>query len=193
MLVLQQIADNNDHSQIVQQALAVHLNTTSSTQEKEIVYQGIIVSEQRRPNELAHRAILLDYRQDGSIYRGTLTFTSTKPVQVDLSHIVPVDNATLSQIDKKTFGELYLYHSKNFPGTISAPTFITPDYGTSPPYYAASIPFVASAIQLISPSGEAFIAVYEVSAEVVKPQIVDHIREAIVTANITSTERNQQQ
>ncbi len=64
---------------------------------------------------------------------------------------------------------------KNFPGTISAPTFLTPEYGISPPYYAASIPFVSSAIQLISPWGKEFIAVYEVSAEVLKPQVVNHI------------------
>lgn len=166
-----------------QQASAIHLNTTSSTQESEIVHEGIIASEQRRSNQPEHRAIILDYREDGSIYRGVLTFTATKAVHVDLSHRIPIDNVTFSKIDKKTFGELFLHHSVNFPGTISAPTFIVPDYGNSPPYFSASIPFVASGLQLISPKGEPFVAVYEVSAEIVKPTIINHIENALTNTS----------
>jgi hypothetical protein len=62
------------------------------------------------------------------------------------------------------------------PGIVSAPSRITPDYGINPPYFSASIPFVGSSLFLSTMSGEydPFVAVYEVSAEIIQPQhIVD--------------------
>lgn len=55
------------------------------------------------------------------------------------------------------------------PGIISVPSVLIPDYGSSPPYFSASIPFVASSVWLRTPHGDPFIAVYEVVAKVVQP------------------------
>jgi hypothetical protein len=46
-----------------------------------------------------------------------------------------------------------------------------PNYGNSPPHYSASIPFVGSSVFLTT-SGEPFVAVYEVVAEILQPQII---------------------
>jgi hypothetical protein len=56
------------------------------------------------------------------------------------------------------------------------------NYGNSSPYYSASIPFVGSSVFLTT-SGDPFIAVYEVVADVLKPQIVLDIGEG--TSNST--------
>jgi len=57
-----------------------------------------------------------------------------------------------------------------------------PNYGNSPPYYSASIPFVGSSVFLTT-SGDPFIAVYDVVEDVLKPQIVLDIGEG--TSNST--------
>ena len=46
------------------------------------------------------------------------------------------------------------------PGVFSAPSVIVPDYGTAPPYFSASIPFVGDSVWLRTINGEPFIAVY---------------------------------
>jgi len=51
-----------------------------------------------------------------------------------------------------------------------------PNYGNSSPYYSASISFVGSSVFLTT-SGDPFIAVYELVADVLKPQIVLDIGE----------------
>jgi hypothetical protein len=88
-------------------------------------------------------AVILPYRSDGSIYRGVLTFTATKPVEVTLSHRIPIDNATLSQLDVQKHGKLFVRHLTAFTGNISTPSRIIPDYrgGSTSPYFSASIPF----------------------------------------------------
>jgi hypothetical protein len=52
---------------------------------------------------------------------------------------------------------------------------IIPDYGISTPFFTASIPFVANAIELWSATEEPFIASYQVSAKLGQPEIVNDI------------------
>ena len=127
----------------------------STSNEKTVVHQGIIASGPNpqikpEPNEGRQSVVILPYRSDGSIYRGVLTYTATKPVEVTLSHRIPIDNTTLSQLNVQKHGKLFVRHLTAFPGNISAPSRIIPDYrgGSTSPYFAASIPFVA--IQLCS-------------------------------------------
>jgi hypothetical protein len=96
-------------------------------------------------------------------------FTASKPVEVLFGHRLYNDNKTLSNIDTKKFGDLFLVNPihPNAGYVLSAPTIIKPDYkGSSPSYYSASIPFVASSVVLRTLGGIPFIAVYEVSAQV---------------------------
>src|ERR1051325_1851765 len=176
------------------QAFATHMNTATSN-EKTVVHQGIIASRpspqvKLEPNEHLQSVDILPYRSDGSIYRGTLSYTATKPVEVTLSHRIPIDNTTLSQLNVQKHGKLFVRHLTAFPGNISAPSRIIPDYrgGSTAPYFSASIPFVASSVVLRT-NGEQFIAAYEVSADIVQPKIIKHLENATITNTKTITVR----
>src|SRR6476620_12536364 len=178
---------NNNH-----QAFATHMETATSN-EKTVVHQGIIASGPNpqikpEPNEGRQSVVILPYRSDGSIYKGVLTYTETKPVEVTLSHRIPIDNTTLSQLDVQKHGKLFVRHLTAFPGNISAPSRIIPDYrgASTSPYFAASIPFVASSVVLRT-NGEPFIVAYEISADIVQPQIIKHLENATLPTSITST------
>jgi hypothetical protein len=171
------------------QAFATHMDTATSN-EKTIVHQGIIASSPSPqivpgPNEQLQTVVILPYRIDGSIYKGVLTFTATKPVEVTFNHRIPIDNTTLSQLDMQKFGKLFVRHLTAFPGNISAISRIIPDYsGSTSPYFSASIPFVASSVVLRT-NGVPFIAAYEVSADIVQPKIIKHLENATSTNNST--------
>ena len=170
------------------------MDTANST-EKTILHQGIIASGKPTqiktlPNETIEVVTILPFRTDGSIYKGVLTYTATKPVEVTLGHTIPVDNATLSQLETQKHGKIFVRHlTANVEGNISATSKIMPDYkGESSPYFSASVPFVAS--QVVLRSNEPFIAAYEVSADIVQPEIIKHLENAtIATTNTTYTAR----
>jgi hypothetical protein len=54
---------------------------------------------------------------------------------------------------------------------------INPDYGTSTPYFSASIPFVASGVALWSQTGTPFLAAYQVSAKMAQPETVNNLED----------------
>jgi hypothetical protein len=174
------------------QAFATHMNTATSN-EKTVVHQGIIASNpspqvKPMPNEHLQSVVILPFRSDGSIYRGVLTYTATKPVEVTLEHRIPIDNTTLSQLNVQKHGKLFVRHLTAFPGNLSAPSRIIPDYrgGSTSPYFSASIPFVASSVVLRT-NGEPFIVAYEVSADIVQPKIIKHLENATLTTSATTT------
>jgi len=186
---------NNNTNQFLQQAFATHMDTANST-ETSIVHQGIIASSPNpqivpQPNEQLQSVVILPYRSDGSIYKGVLTFTATKPVEVAFGHRIPIDNTTLSQLDMQKHGKLSVRHLTAFPGNITASSRIIPDYrgGSSSPYFSASIPFVASTVVLRT-NGEPFIAAYEVSADIVQPKIIKHLENATTSAATNTSTNN---
>src|SRR5919197_1114975 len=114
------------------QAFATHMDTATSN-EKTVVHQGIIASgksPQVKPAR-GQTVTILPFRSDGSTYKGVLTYTATKPVEVILSHRIPIDNATLSQLNMQKHGKLFVRHLTAFPGNITAVSRITPDYSGS--------------------------------------------------------------
>ncbi|MBV9175904.1 MAG: hypothetical protein JO297_02575 [Nitrososphaeraceae archaeon] len=167
---------------------------TTTSNEKTIVYQGLIASSPSRqvkplPNEHLQTIVILPFRSDGSIYKGTLTFTATKPVEVSLSHRIPIDNTILSRLDMQKYGKLFVRQLTAFPGNLTTPSRIIPDYrGSTSPYFSASLPFVASSITLRT-NGEPFIAAYEVAADIVKPTIIEHLENATSATTKTLTGR----
>lgn len=179
---------NNHH-----QAFATHMDTATSN-ETTIVHQGIVASSPSpqiipRPNEHLQTVVILPYRSDGSIYKGVLSFTATKPVEVTFNHRIPIDNTTLSELDMQKFGKLFVRHLTAFPGNISAIGRIIPDYsGSSSPYFSASIPFVSSSVVLRT-NDEPFIAAYEVSADIIQPKIIKHLENATTDSTDNSTVR----
>jgi hypothetical protein len=183
--------NNNSHNLFLQHAFATHMDLTNST-ETTILHQGIIASGKppqikTSPNETVEVVTILPFRDDGSIYKGVLTYTATEPVEITLGHVIAVDNTTLSQLDTEKYGNLFLRHlTANVEGNISAPSKIIPDYrGSTPPFFSASVPFVAS--QVVLRSNEPFIAAYEVSADIVQPEIIRHLENATVTSTNSST------
>ena len=163
-------------------------NYNNNTGEK-ILSRGIISSEPGQPEQLkVQRTIILQHRQDGKDYTGILTFTASKPVEVLLGHRLNIDNKTLSSIDTKKFGNLFLVNPihPNAGYVLSAPTVIRPDYADfSPPYYSASIPFVASSVVLRTLGGVSFVTVYEVDAHLGHPLVINNLTTA--ETNMTNT------
>jgi hypothetical protein len=105
---------------------------------------------------------------------------------VTFSHRLPVDNVTVSQIDNEIFGELFVRPLAKFPGNTSAVRRIVPDYsGSTPPYFSASIPFVASTVVLRT-NYEPFIAAYGIQAEIFQPREISHLENA-TAANTNTT------
>ena len=179
----------NPSTSLIQQS-SVGMNSNASGY---ILHRGIISSERGQPEQLkVQRTIILQHRQDGKDYTGTLTFTATKPVEVLFGHRLNIDNKTLSNIDTKKFGDLFLVNPihPNAGYVLSAPTIIKPDYkGSSPPYLSASIPFVASSVVLRTLGGIPFIAVYEVSAHVGQPQFINNITRSMNSNSTAASEK----
>jgi hypothetical protein len=188
------INNSNNNNQFLHQAFATHMDTANST-ETTIVHQGIAASSpspliKPKPNEQIQSVVILPYRIDGSIYKGVLTFTATKPVEVTFEHRIPIDNTTLSQLDMQKFGKLFVRHLAYLSGNISATGRILPDYsGSTSPYFSASIPFVASAVVLRT-NAVPFIAAYEVAADIVQPKIIKHLENATTTAATNTSTNN---
>ena len=117
---------------------------------------------------------ILPHRDDGAAFKGILTFTATEPVNVGIGHRLPVNKDILSQNKSQELRALdtVTYNNKGGElgdlGLISASSIIKPDYGVSPPYFSASIPFAGSNLYLTTEKTGPFVAMYEVSADIVR-------------------------
>jgi hypothetical protein len=192
MLAWAQPMHTTDATNIINTTKNIH-NATLPGQT--VVYRGIISSEKPvhlilPPGLAPHGATILPQRPDDATYAGTLTFTATKPVEVGFGHRLHLDNSTLAQLGAETLNNLLLSrHIKSpthaTPGIISIPSVIVPDYGSSPPYFSASIPFVASSV-ILSTNGEPFIVAYEVSADILQPKLIKHHENATISPTTTT-------
>lgn len=185
------IFNSSDHNQL--QVFAHHMDLINST-DKSIVHQGLIASGKPAqihtlPNESIQVVTILPFRTDSAIYKGDLTYTATKPVEITIGHQIPINDSTLSKLETEKHGKLYVRHlSANVEGNLSAPSKIIPDYRASAaPYYSDSIHFVGS--QLVLRTNEPFIVAYTVAADIVKPTIIIHLENATIPATNSSTIR----
>jgi hypothetical protein len=156
--------------------------------EETVLRQGVILSSQSGQNDTSQVALILPHRPDGKTYTGVLTYSASSPVEVGLLNRVFVDGDTLSHI-KSIYG-------KSIPNWIdnasshhnlgeSATQIISgikPDYGTSTPYFSASIPFVAGGVGLWSPVSEPFLVSYQISAKLGQPEVFNDFN----TTNFTN-------
>jgi hypothetical protein len=154
---------------------------TANVNETTILKEGILSSSKSLPNETSQVAIILPHREDGKIYSGFLTYSATSPVEIGLLHRISVDNNTLFLI-KSIYGKLaphwidYASAKHHLNETaIQIIAGFRPNYGTSTPYFSASIPFVASSVGLWSSTDTPFLASYQVSAKLARPDIVNDI------------------
>ena len=162
-------------------------NVPATAPGQSIYYRGIEASEEptyinfsQSGMKLQQSINVLPHRADGASYKGILTFTATEPVSVGIGHRLQVDKIILSENSSQGLRDLFTvtYNEKGKElgeiGLMSATSIIKPDYGVSPPYFSASIPFAGSNLFLATQQGKPFVAVYEVSAEIIQPHdIVD--------------------
>jgi hypothetical protein len=147
--------------------------------QERIVRQGTITSIQDPlPGHEEHQAaILLPLRQDGSIYSGVLTYTSSAPVEVVIADVQTLNETEQSMLNVTEDGFGTLLTSPLDNQTSIAITIITPPYGDTP-VPSASIPFAGNALWLHTLDGTPFVANYAVSAQVLPAETQNSISNA---------------
>jgi len=173
--------------QIASAQTATNHNSSNTTNNhdinKSVLREGLITSSQARQNGTAQMAVILPHRSDYKDYTGVLTFSSSQPVDLSLLHRLVIDNKTISHINFKKYGnplsswirDIPSQHKLNHTG-LQVTSTIRPNYGTSTPFFSASIPFVASGVSLWSQTGTPFMAMYHVSDKLGQPEMVNNIR-----------------
>lgn len=135
-------------------------------------------------------ATILPFRQDGSLYSGILTYTSTAPVEV-----VILNMQTLNETERGILnatgaddGELgTLFMSQLDDQTSLSASYIVPSY-TGSPVPSASIPFVGNAVWLHTVDGTPFTATFAVNALVLTSKIQNIFNDPLETADIDGAE-----
>jgi hypothetical protein len=157
------------------------VNGTKDESNNPLYREGLILSSKSGPNETSQVALLLPHRDDGKIYSGVLTYSASSPVEIGFLSRINIDNSTLSQITER-FGESspnWIDPASSIHNLTNSTTQIIggiqPDYGSSTPYYSASVPFVASSVGLWYPEDKPFLVSYQLSANLVQPEIVNKI------------------
>jgi hypothetical protein len=145
-------------------ATASSVNATGAQPQK-IVQQGIVTSStDPLPGHEAHQsAVILRLRNDNSVYDGTLTFTASKPVEVQILHRSL--NATTPTIPEG-FGTLNVLPLPGNAGSVTISNII-PEYPEGS--FVATVPFSGNAISLHNINGEPFVASYSVAANIDGP------------------------
>ena len=131
-----------------------------------VVQQGIVTSSvDPLPGHEAHQsATILRLRDDNAVYSGTLTFTATKPVEVQVLHR-DMAASNVTGIPEE-FGALSILPLPENNGAVTI-TNIMPQFPDEATSFASSIPFSGNAIALHNIEGEPFAATYTVTAGVV--------------------------
>jgi hypothetical protein len=145
-------------------ATASSVNATGAQPQK-IVQQGIVTSStDPLPGHEAHQsAVILRLRNDNSVYDGTLTFTASKPVEVQILHRSL--NSTTPTIPEG-FGTLNVLPLPGNEGSVTISNII-PEYPEGA--FVATVPFSGNAISLHNINGEPFVASYSVAANIDGP------------------------
>lgn len=140
------------------------VNATGAQPQK-IVQQGVVTSAiDPLPGHESHQsAVILRLRNDNSLYDGTLTFTASKPVEVQILHRSL--NSTTPTIPED-FGTLNVLPLPGNAGTVTISNII-PEYPEGS--FVATVPFSGNAISLHNIDGEAFVASYSVAANIDGP------------------------
>lgn len=143
-----------------------------------IVQQGVVTSSvDPLPGHEAHQsATILRLSNDNAVYSGTLTFTATQPVEVQVLHR-NMTTANATSIPEE-FGALSILQ---LPGNNGAVTIsnIIPQFPEDATSFTSSIPFSGNAVALHNIEGEPFAATYTVTAGAVgAAERVDSIGQA---------------
>jgi hypothetical protein len=137
------------------------VNATGGPAQK-ISQQGLVTSStDPLPGHEAHQsAVILRLRADNALYDGTLTFTASKPVEVQILHRSP--NSTTPTVPTE-FGTLNVLPLPGNAGSVTISNII-PEYPEGA--FVATLPFSGNAISLHNIEGEPFVASYSVAADI---------------------------
>ena len=164
------------------------VNATGGPAQK-ISQQGLVTSStDPLPGHEAHQsAVILRLRADNALYDGTLTFTASKPVEVQILHRSP--NATTPTVPTE-FGTLNVLPLPGNAGSVTISNII-PEYPEGG--FVATLPFSGNAISLHNIEGEPFVASYSVAADVDGPvQRVDDISAAETSTEVQAIEEEEE-
>jgi hypothetical protein len=164
------------------------VNATGAQPQK-IVQQGVVTSStDPLPGHEAHQsAVILRLRNDNSLYDGTLTFTASKPVEVQILHRSV--NSTTPTIPAE-FGTLNVLPLPGNAGTVTISNII-PEYPEGS--FVATVPFSGNAISLHNIEGEPFVASYSVAANIDGPaQRADDISAAETPTEVQTIEEEEE-
>jgi len=183
-------------------AIAQENNQQSQgTQTREqIVQQGIVTSTpDPLPGHEAHQSItILRLKEGNPTYQGTLTFTASKPVEVQILHrnmTQSTGNATAAATTVPTippdFGTMSILPLPG--GNVQVvSSLVLPQYPEEATSFSASLPFAGNGLALHDLEGDEFVATYTVVADVVgSPQRADDI--AIAAPENQATEEEEEE
>ena len=145
-----------------QEALATTASANATGGPTQTISQQGLVTSSTDPlpgHETHQSAVILRLRADNAVYDGTLTFTASKPVEVQVLHRAP--NSTMPTIPTE-FGALNVLPLPGGEGSVTISN-IVPQYQEGG--FVASLPFSGNAISLHNIDGEPFAASYSVTAD----------------------------
>src|SRR5918995_2897991 len=150
----------------VQEALATTASANATGGPTQTISQQGLVTSSTDPlpgHETHQSAVILRLRPDNSVYDGTLTFTASKPVEVQILHRSL--NSTTPTVPEE-FGTLNVLPLPGNAGSVTISNII-PEYPEGS--FVATVPFSGNAISLHNIEGEPFVASYSVAANIDGP------------------------
>jgi hypothetical protein len=160
-------------SPLVQQVWAQALTGMPNPDGQQVIQQGVSTSSpDPLPGHEGHESItILRLRNDNAVYSGTLTFTTTAPVEVQVLHrnmTTTGGGATTTATPSipEGFGTLSMLPLPGGNGIVTISNII-PQFPEDTTTFAGSVPFTGNAIALHNIEGEPFAATYTVTADVV--------------------------
>ena len=173
----QQMQSNNPTEKIVSQTSKI---TDDFKPGDQIVIQGSLSSVSKEYTDedkpQTHQvAVLLPPRDDKSIYSGTITLTTTKPIDILSLNDYQLNKNILSNMSE-SFGTFTTIPSTDNESNSYIPTTIATldkknDFG-----YDLSIPFLGNSIELHNTEDEPFIAAYTVRADILNSEDIQKIK-----------------
>jgi hypothetical protein len=165
-------------------------NRTSTYSQHNLVQQGTIFSIQDPfPRHQAEQiAVILPPTENNTVYTGILTFTASKPVEIEIFHrIYDINNIT--NADPK-YGQLMTvpFGDNNSSMAIS---LIKPNQLGSSSVFALSVPFSGNALALHNTNGDPFVAVYTLTANLEQTKVIRNVKanQSLTSPNLSTKEQ----
>jgi hypothetical protein len=147
---------------------------------EQIIQQGIVTSTpDPLPGHEAHQSVtILRLKEGNPTYQGTLTFTASKPVEVQILHrnmTQSTGNAAAVPTIPPEFGTMSILPLPGGNGQVVS-SLVLPQYPEDATSFSASMPFAGNGLALHNLKGDEFVATYTVVADIVdSPQRADDI------------------